>query len=44
MALRPLLADVLAELALAHEVDELRPEEDADEHRAHAADEDLAEH
>ena len=40
--LRALLADLLAELALAQELDELRREEDADEQRGGAADEDLA--
>src|SRR5205823_6484223 len=41
MALRALLADVLAELAHAQERDELRAEEDADEQRRRARDEDL---
>ena len=42
VALRPLLADVLAELALAHEVDEARREEDAQQQRRRPADQDLA--
>ena len=42
MPLRPVVADVLAELAPADELDELRREEDADEERGGAADQDLA--
>ena len=41
--LRALLADVLAELASAQELDELRPEEDRDQKRGEARDQDLAE-
>ncbi len=41
VALRALLADLLAELAVAKDLDELRPEEDRDQHRRHAADQDL---
>ena len=41
VALRPLLADVLAELALAQERDELRRQEDADQQRGGARDQDL---
>src|SRR3954466_6198992 len=39
-----LLADLLAELLLAQELDELRPEEHAERERGDARDEDLAEH
>ena len=38
--LRPLLADVLAELPHPQVLDELRAEEDADQHRRHAGDQD----
>ena len=44
VALGPLLADVLAELALAQERDELRSQEHADEQRGHPRDQDLSEH
>jgi hypothetical protein len=42
MAGRPLLADVLAELLDAQELDEARPEEHADQQGGHASDQDLA--
>ncbi len=42
MALRAVLADLLAELALAQELDELRAEEDADEQRRGAPEENPA--
>ena len=42
MALRALLADLLAELALPQPLDELRAEEDRDQHRRHPGDQDLA--
>ena len=42
MLLRPLLADVLAELAHPQVLDEFRAEEDADQHRRHAGDQDFA--
>ncbi len=42
VALRALLADVLAELALAQELDELRAQEDADQQRGRAGDQDRA--
>ena len=41
MALGPVLADVLTELALAQERDELRRQEDADQQRGGARDQDL---
>ena len=40
--LRALLADLLAELAHPQELDELRPEEDRDQHRRHPGDQHLA--
>ena len=40
--LRPVLADVLAELAHPQVFDEFRPEEDADQHRGHPGDQDFA--
>ena len=42
VVLGPVLADVLAELLLAQDLDELRAEEDRDQHRRHAGDQDLA--
>ena len=42
VALGPLLADELAELAVAQEADEARRQEDADEQGGHPRDEDLA--
>ncbi len=42
MALGAVLADLLAELALAQELDELRAQEDADQQGGHAAEDDAA--